>query len=255
VGAPKALAPTAEALPSPVRSAITTGVPDTIAEPERYAALTSLDELSSHIAQRATGAHGAARTMVVGSGHDNSTVGDARDLALTLADAGRKVIIVEWSTGASRLVEDIGADDGAGMSELLSGAATFEDVIRRLPGSEAHFLTGGGTLAVLGGEEAERVNLVLDALDEAYDHILITGDRPNVKRLFEIIQGRIDTGVLIDAGGVSRPNDAAPGTFLGYDVTDIDVVRLDPNGVHQSRRAPKAARNGSVAGPQTPRVV
>jgi len=126
-------------------------------------------------------------------------------------------------------------------------------VIRRVPEGDAHFLTGGPGLDKIASEDVERINLILDALDEAYDHILITGDRPELKRLFELIQGRIDAGVLIDSMGASRPNDAAPGVFLGYDVTDIEVFRLETGGLNANgRKAPLTAPSGEAGATPPP---
>jgi hypothetical protein len=57
-----------------------------------------------------------------------------------------------------------------------------------------------------------------------------------VSELFLAIQGRFDAGVLVcDSRRRQRAADA-PGTFLGYQVADIDVVRLDRGGYESGRK-------------------
>jgi polysaccharide biosynthesis transport protein len=114
---------------------------------------------------------------------------------------------------------------------VLSGRASFEDVIERLPGSEAHVIAAGSSAA--GGAAArdrDRVNMLLDALDETYDHVVITGERETALDLFTTIEGRIDAGVVVtdpEAGPAS-------GNFLGLNVADLDVIRYEPPVPHHA---------------------
>ena len=67
--------------------------------------------------------------------------------------------------------------------------------------------------------------MLLDALDDAYDHVVIAGGRDAVRDLFTTIEGRIDAGVVVaDGDGI-----AAPGNFLGFNVADLDVIRYEPD--------------------------
>jgi succinoglycan biosynthesis transport protein ExoP len=73
----------------------------------------------------------------------------------------------------------------------------------------------------------------LDALDEAYEQIIVVAKLADARALFEAIQGRFDAGVMVNA--VARTTAVLqdpPGTFLGFEVTDITLVRynrLDDN--------------------------
>jgi hypothetical protein len=72
------------------------------------------------------------------------------------------------------------------------------------------------------------VNVILDALDEVYDHIIIVGRREAARRLFEAIQGRFDCGIVVSDG--KRRTGAAgesPNMFLGYEVDDITLIRFE----------------------------
>jgi polysaccharide biosynthesis transport protein len=101
-------------------------------------------------------------------------------------------------------------------------------VIARIPGNETHFIACGAPLADPSAVDADRLNLMLDALDEAYDHIVVAGVYQSTQALFEAIQGRFDSGITIcDSKRRTQITEDAPGSFLGFEVTDLDLMRLD----------------------------
>jgi hypothetical protein len=90
-----------------------------------------------------------------------------------------------------------------------------------------------------GTFDAEQINLVLDALDEAYDHIVVVGRHGDARQLFEIIEGRFDAGIVVAESRSRAPVLEDPaGTFLGFEVAEIDVIRYEraaqaPSGMNQ----------------------
>ena len=86
---------------------------------------------------------------------------------------------------------------GKGMTDLVLGAGSFEDVVHRLPGSTVHFIASGSPFTADADVDPDQLNLVLDALDEAYDHIIVTGQHGDCRNLFEAIQGRFDAGIRV----------------------------------------------------------
>ena len=91
--------------------------------------------------------------------------------------------------------------------------------------------------------DPDQLNLVLDALDEAYNHIIVTGGHDECRTLFEAIQGRFDAGVLVhDAKKPARVLQHLPGTFLGFEVADIDVVRMEKVNTIPPQRILRAMR-------------
>lgn len=186
-------------------------------------AAMAVDDLVAHVLAR-TPERGGYRTLVAGltGGVDASGVG--RALAVGLARAGQPTILVEWTYGASMAARLGAGTKAAGMGELIAGVATFEDVITAMPHSECHLITAGQDLAGAAGNlDADELNLMLDALDEAYAHIVVVGEHDSVRHLFETIQGRCDGGVVVvpSTGTAMLP---AGGMFLGFDVADIDIV-------------------------------
>ena len=170
---------------------------------------------------------GGYRTLIAGESRDVDATGIAIAVAKGLADAGQPVILVEWTYGKASVVRQAGLDTAPGLAELISGAATFENVIACVPDTECHFIPPGDNLAEAAPTiDPDQLNLVLDALDEAYAHIVIVGEHDSVRHLFETIQGRCDAGVLIASGQTAALRDP-PGTFLGFEVADIEIIRME----------------------------
>jgi uncharacterized protein involved in exopolysaccharide biosynthesis len=197
---------------------------------------------------------GGFRTLITGETDSVDAGSDGVDLARSLAEAGADVILVDWSPDGEGVSEAIGARKQPGMNELVQGEAKFEDVVTRVPASSAHLIAAG---SVAGNEEAlldpDQLNLVLDALDTAYDHIVIVGRNREARALFEAIQGRFDAGVIVGDGKrrASRLPDA-PGMFLGFEVADIELFRLERPAsarLAEERLARFMARGSSEARP------
>ena len=185
--------------------------------------------LLSHILGR-TPERGGYRTLVAGETAGTDATAAAIALAKGLAEGGQPAVLVEWTYGPAVAANEVGVNVAPGMAELVSGAATFEDVIASIPGSECHFVAAGRGLADASSSlDADQLNLVLDALDEAYAHIVVVGEQDSVRHLFETIQGRFDAGVIVSSGVNSVLRDP-PGTFLGFEVAEIEIIRLEVEG-------------------------
>lgn len=91
-------------------------------------------------------------------------------LARVLAENGSRVIVVDASGAPDNFNHVALLEPNAGLSELLSGQATFSDVIVRDRISAAHILGSGGALP--DGQPGS-ISAVLEALDHAYDLILL----------------------------------------------------------------------------------
>ncbi|MEL6873022.1 MAG: lipopolysaccharide biosynthesis protein, partial [Pseudomonadota bacterium] len=153
---------------------------------------------------------------------------EAIDIVEALAAEGQRVVLVDWALDGEGLGANLGLEAEPGMTELLSGEVGFEDVITSLFDGPVHFVPCGAALDAEAALDGDGINLVLDALDEAYDHIIVTGSHLDAKTLFEAIQGRFDAGVTIcDAGRNASVIEDAENSFLGFEVTDIDVIRYE----------------------------
>jgi len=181
-------------------------------------------------------AQGGYRSVIAGEAEGIDAGEQATEVAALIAEHGKQVVLVDWSFDGRGMSEALGLAANPGILDLIEGRASFDDVIRRLPNDDVHVVPcGSARTAGPGKLDADRINLVLDALDEAYDHIIVTGPHGSIVELFLAIQGRFDAGVLVCD---SRRDGRAPaaGTFLGYQVADIDVMRLDRAGIESGRK-------------------
>ena len=180
--------------------------------------------------KRAAPKEGGHRAMVAGETMVIDASQEAIDIAKGLADGGSHVILVDWSPSGQGMAATAGVTAAQGLTELLTGAVGFDDVVKKLPQSPVHFIACGAPLDGVD-VDPDQLNLVLDALDEAYDYIVVSGQNEEARVLFEAIQGRFDAGVLVtDSKKRTSVLQDPPGTFLGFEVTDIDVIRVERKG-------------------------
>ncbi len=199
------------------------------------AEIASVAKLARHIRAHSTQGGGFRTLISAGTnGIDVSVEGLA--LAEELARDGLQTIVVDWSVDESGFADRVGLPVSPGFNDLALGDASFEDVIQSLPDGQVHIVPSGTSLDGASVDHAidpEKLNLLLDALDEAYEQIIVVAKSADARALFEAIQGRFDAGVMVNA--VARTTAVLqdpPGTFLGFEVTDITLVRynrLDDN--------------------------
>lgn len=221
-------APVVAAAAAPLSRAVEVpAAPAQLAQKSSPPSIGSADAIARRLIANA-GAQGGYRTVITGSASQVLGREEAVDLASALVAEGKQVALVDWCVDGHGLSADLGIEPAPGLMDLLGGGASFEDVIRRLPEGDVHVVPcGAARVAGLAGE-SDRINLVLDALDEAYDHIVVTGDNASVRELFLAIQGRFDAAVVVsDSGHIAPANEFGEGVFLGFQVTDIDVIKLD----------------------------
>lgn len=130
---------------------------------------------------------------------------------LLLLDAGTRagsarLLGAELAEDAPTLLIDLSAGERsrmAGMSELLSGDASFADIIDRDPQSRLHVITAGraGREAVIAADEL--LDLALDALCDAYAHVLVEVSTRDIHRFQAALMPVVD-GALVLADQLSN---------------------------------------------------
>jgi uncharacterized protein involved in exopolysaccharide biosynthesis/Mrp family chromosome partitioning ATPase len=138
-------------------------------------------------------------------------------LARAVAEMGRKIILIDMTGSAlpTRLMADSASLPG--ITDLLTGEAAFADTIHGDRLSDAHILPQGTSDAQRAMRGADRLSMIIDALANAYDLVLVEcgpADTAGVGRLarkgaVEIILSAADASVediertaggFIDAG-------------------------------------------------------
>lgn len=236
VAAPHARTVTAQEAAAPDPSAAGTA--------RRARRLSPVGEVVQRLIGNAAGQSGY-RTLVAGADDGVDAREIAVDIAAGLSEAGRRVVLVDASRDGAGLAQLVGVAASPGFAELIAGSASFEDVIRTLADGDIHIvpcgaLEGKGVADV----EPNRLNLLLDALDEAYGDVVITGTHSASRELFLAIEGRVDAGVLVASPGSAVPEAESTQRFLGFDVSDIDVIRLTMRRVAPGAPSRLARRSG-----------
>ena len=189
---------------------------------------SSLDDIAARLHQKATGPLGF-RSLIAG---DSASIGEgpeALGLAKSLSATGKAVLLLDWAPRGQSIVGGLGLKVEPGLTGLLDGRATFEDTIRAVPGSDVHIITAGAPIANPAGlEDAQKLNMLLDALDEAYEHIVVACPFEDARHLFEATEGRFDAGITIaEVKRRTSALDETGETFLGFDVTEIELATID----------------------------
>lgn len=205
-------APPPAVTPAPTPAAIAMASPQALAE--------RLETM------RKTGLSGI-RTLLAGSADSFTLAAEASAIGRALADKGLSVMLIDWSLDGSGVAEPLGLPAWPGFAELLDGKVGFEDIVRALPDSDVQLIPSGQWASDQAGAlDAGSLNFALDALDDVYEHIIVAARIEPAKALFEAIEGRFDTGILLVDDKRVRADADAPGTFLGFEVDGISLFTL-----------------------------
>jgi polysaccharide biosynthesis transport protein len=192
-------------------------------------AFPTISSIARHLISEAQGRKGF-RTVVVGEPAASAAEPAAIDLARQLAAQGRHTIVLNWQAQEDARAGTDAAPRPLGFTDVLAGRANVEQALERLPNSAAHLMVArAGAEAGAVRKDKDRVNMLLDALAEAYDHIVIAGAYAAVGELCQTIEGSIDAGVL----AVGEENFAHDGSFLGFDAAHLNLVRYAPTRARQ----------------------
>lgn len=187
------------------------------------------------------------RTLVVGDDDDIDARHHAADLARELARLGQQVVLIDWSAPGEVIDVDFGVPTSPGLIDLIDGTASFEDVIRPMPNGKAHVIVGGSPLAGSIAHRADRLMLALDALEDAYAHVVVTGTHDALRELFVAVEARFDTAVVVTEPRLEVGESLAQSsnTLFGKAVHGVRIIRLDRGGLQ-----PEVGRGVTQASPE-----
>jgi succinoglycan biosynthesis transport protein ExoP len=159
---------------------------------------------------------------VIGATPSTVTTPGSLALARTLA-ADSKVVLVSLVPGDAA-VEALGLPgDTAGIVEVVRGAASFGQVIRRDKVSRAHIVAfGWPELGIDTILNSRRFQTMIGALSKAYDHVILDGgDLRNGGLRLAVIAPR---GVVIAAPNAHEDATDAVGMMSGAGFADVAVM-------------------------------
>lgn len=178
----------------------------------------SVDAVARHLVD--TDVNVAVAVSLSGDDGSASTV----VLARAVAEMEKKVILVDMTGSAlpTRLMaENIRQ---AGITDLLCGEAAFADTIHGDRLSDAHILPHGNANAKRAMRGADRLGMIVDALANAYDLVLVECGPANVEGVKRLARNG-QAEIILSASNASREEiEAAAESFIeaGYE----DVVLL-----------------------------
>jgi tyrosine-protein kinase Etk/Wzc len=218
------------------------------ADAERFITVPSIDAAATLLLLRSQLQRGF-RILVANEAPGGGAAAETAELARLIAEAGRRAVIVCWSLEGSDLPAP-GARSQGGLNDLILGTISFEDAIERLDGSSVDRISAGSTVRDKSAAlEPDRLNIIFDTLDDAYDIIVVTARHEEARDLFAALEGRFDACLSLagsepgsDADGELR--EAGPGTVLGFEVNDLDIIRCqsaDADVAHNDGSAPPAS--------------
>ena len=229
--------------------------PPRVAQPQPqpgHSSDTSSDTATAKSAARAliVTANGTRGYRIIMTG-DTATISgapEATEFAQHLAVGGARVLLVAWAGAGDMLARYNGCVSHPGTADLLAGAASLEDTIQTVADRGFDLLPAGSIQPP--GVDADSAAMVLDALDETYDSIVVFAPQSIARDLFQALQGRFDAGVLIAPGASSLTPTGANAAFLGFNVPDLPVLTIAP-----AADAPAAIRPAAAAArPRAPRA-
>lgn len=207
----------------PVRQPIPVAANTTIRQPDTV----SVDELAAALI-----AAGASRAIVVAPEGDDAATASV-GLARAAAETGLRAILVDL-TGAGSAAFWMVADDLPGITDLLAGQESYANVIHPDTASEAHCIPLGVSDPVVAARGIARLPMILDALTEAYDLVVVECGQSNSEGLARLLDAgseiivaarRAQSAAIADA--ISELKDGGYAPMLVVDA-NVDVQAPPP---------------------------
>ena len=203
-----------------------------------------LDDICQRLLERANDQPGY-RTLMTAEEDGLDAAAQALDLARRIVAAGKRCVLVDWSVAAKPISAELAIPRTPGIRELIANEVPFESALHVIDEAGLHVIPAGKPrTASESPEEIGGIHLVLEALDESYDHVLVTAEPAEARRLFGLVDGAFDAGLLMARpSALGEPDRVEPG-FLGFAAPEMDVIRF----VEQSAPAVATARLRAMRG-------
>jgi uncharacterized protein involved in exopolysaccharide biosynthesis len=125
----------------------------------------------------------------------------AVELARELSEGKARVILLDLDAETAPSAMLVRDSRTAGATELLAGLASFNDVIRRDPASRLHVIALGDAQAPGEFLAAPRLSILLGALAQTYDHVVVATPALGGLEGSERLAGFVRATVLYAEGG------------------------------------------------------
>jgi uncharacterized protein involved in exopolysaccharide biosynthesis/Mrp family chromosome partitioning ATPase len=160
-------------------------------------------------------------------------------LARLVAEEGRKIVLIDLTGTAcpTRLMAQ--SADLAGITNLLVGEVPFTETIHADRLSDAHIIPQGDADPVLAVRGIERLQIIIDALSNAYDTVLVECGAAGVGAIRKVTRSK-DTKIIISAPAVA--NAEIVDLITGFDAEGFgEIVLMTGTGYPQSGKPGRRA--------------
>lgn len=158
------------------------------------------------------------------------------NLALSLAEAGSRVVLIEADLRLPKVHEYLGVESESGLSDLLVGRVDLEDVVERWGRSSLYFLPAGkippNPSELLGSTEMQSL---IERLGHEYDYVIV--DAPPILSVTDAaVIGHHTRGALVAvAAGITRKPE------LTSAISTLTQAGVNPEGIIVTRLPQKDA--------------
>jgi len=165
-------------------------------------------------------------SSVPGEGKSTTAI----NLAITLADAGARVALVDADLRRPSVAQYMGLEGSAGLTTVLIGKAGLADVVQPWGEADLHVLTSGvvppNPSELLGSSAMSRL---LDQLSAEYDHVVI--DAPPLLPVTDAaILAKISGGAIVIAGAQKIHRDQLRESMGALETVGARVLGVVLNG-------------------------
>ena len=175
--------------------------------------------------------------IISSAGPNEGKTTTAMNLAVVMADSGARVVLVDADLRKPSIAKTLGIEGGVGLSDLLAGKASFEDVLQQF-GRQYLFVLPAGRIPPNPSEllGSKTMGKVLDMLSEHFDYVII--DTPPVLAVTDaaILSKKVGGTLMIAAAGKVRKQelsnalealDTVGGNIVGIVVTMVPTKGPD----------------------------
>lgn len=189
--------------------------------------LKSFDALLNQV--RAGSAGIAPRSVLVAP---VSTGVDATDEAIRIARAlvsgKHRVVLVDLARGAAAVSGRLGLPRAPGFTDLAAGRADFEDVVYLDEETPLQIIPAGNPTVKGDGNETKRIADILEALAQAYDCLVLHGDRATASMFEPLLEGRLQVVVAVLAPGESaKGEDRSLAEFAAFGCSVVPYAQAE----------------------------
>ncbi|MEZ5924955.1 MAG: exopolysaccharide transport family protein [Hyphomicrobiaceae bacterium] len=164
----------------------------------------SLGGIVQALSRRVAAAPGQC-TIVTAATNRSDVCTASLSIARALAKTGRTVVIVDAGADGSGLAGVARIAGEPGLREVVSGRASFEDVLAVDAESDAHLIPAGSPgLAKALIEAPAQLSLTLEALTEIYDQTILVAAPARLRSLLACLEGQLDLAIeIVGADGAT----------------------------------------------------